>query len=394
MDYSKDIITETERNNDIQPKDIRKAEKAYKFYKKFVNEIKDLQTSRRMIKNTINKAKLKLKNETGQKRKTEAQKRKKRNKTKAKKEQKMQKTKKAKREEKKQSYFKSNFLTNESYFKQQPYDTTETKNELDSKWNEILENKIKEIFPPNLINTNLLTRSLQHFINENKPKINKELIEVNENEEEHIKENLPDENDNKDDNKDKDPKASQSDLNKSRKGEKEKLLDDLTEKDKDYKEKKKLLNYLIEKDKDYKEKLNETKEFLEEMEQDMKKFENKQYNEIVNKKENNENENIDETKNDIIIKERILNYTMKLNQFSLVKIVTFWKENIPKLKEQLKKDPNYKTHPQEKKNFNDKEITKQPKAVNVKHIYSEPSEEIRKMIPFCPKKFTIQKKDA
>ena len=66
-------------NNDIQPKDIRKAEKAYKFYKKFVNEIKDLQTSRRMIKNTINKAKLKLKNETGQKRKTDAQKRKKRN---------------------------------------------------------------------------------------------------------------------------------------------------------------------------------------------------------------------------------------------------------------------------------------------------------------------------
>ena len=308
----------------------------------------------------------------------------------------MQKTKKAKREEKKQSYFKSNFLTNESYLKQQPYDTTEIKNELDSKWNEILENKIKEIFPPNLINTNLLTRSLQHLINENKPKINKELIEINENEEENKNkdshsEDKENENNNDKGNGNQDPKGSQSESDKAK--EKERSQSEL-DKAKE-KEKVKLLDDLKDKEKKYVDTLDDTKKLLEKL----KQFENKQYNEIVNKEDNDEgrndeNKNIEEIKNDIIIKQRILNYTMRLNQFSLVKIVTFWKENIPKLKEQLKKDPNYKTNPQEKKNFNDKEITKQPKAVNVKHIYSEPSEEIRKMIPFCPKKFTIQKKDA
>ena len=378
MDYSKDNI-ETERTNDIQPKDIRKAEKAYKFYKKFVNEIKDLQTSRRMIKMTINKATKKAKNETGQKRKNDAQKKKKRNKSKAKNQQNMQKSKKAKREEKKQLYFKSNFLTNESYLKQQPYETNETKSELDSKWSEVLENKIKEIFLPNLINTNLLTRSLQHFINENKPKINKAIIELNENEEENIKKFLPNEEDaNENNNLDKK-------VNKRE--------------DRIRIEKKKLLEELNKNEDKYKHNLNETKDFLEIMDKDMKKFKNKQYNEIVKKNdedyfESHKINDEDEKKNDITVKERIINYTMRLNQFSLVKIVTFWKENIPKLKEQLKKDPNYKANPQEKKNFNDKEITKQPKAVNVKHIYSEPSEEIRKMIPFCPKKFTIQKKDA
>ena len=378
MEYSKDNI-ETERTNDIQPKDIRKAEKAYKFYKKFVNEIKDLQTSRRMIKMTINKATKKAKNETGQKRKNDAQKKKKRNKSKAKNQQNMQKSKKAKREEKKQLYFKSNFLTNESYLKQQPYETNETKSELDSKWSEVLENKIKEIFLPNLINTNLLTRSLQHFINENKPKINKAIIELNENEEENIKKFLPNEEDaNENNNLDKK-------VNKRE--------------DRIRIEKKKLLEELNKNEDKYKHNLNETKDFLEIMDKDMKKFKNKQYNEIVKKNdedyfESHKINDEDEKKNDITVKERIINYTMRLNQFSLVKIVTFWKENIPKLKEQLKKDPNYKANPQEKKNFNDKEITKQPKAVNVKHIYSEPSEEIRKMIPFCPKKFTIQKKDA
>jgi hypothetical protein len=46
-------------------------------------------------------------------------------------------------------------------------------------------------------------------------------------------------------------------------------------------------------------------------------------------------------------------------------------------------------------NINTKEPEKkiQEKAVNVKYVYTSPSEDIKKIIPFASKKYTIQKKE-
>ena len=58
------------------------------------------------------------------------------------------------------------------------------------------------------------------------------------------------------------------------------------------------------------------------------------------------------------------------------------------------KNPNYRVMIREKKEVEEKERKKVTKAVNVKHIYTSPSEDIKKIIPFAAKKYTIQKKDA
>ena len=44
-------------------------------------------------------------------------------------------------------------------------------------------------------------------------------------------------------------------------------------------------------------------------------------------------------------------------------------------------------------NTKEGEKKKPEKAVNVKYVYTSPSEDIKKIIPFASKKYTIQKKE-
>ena len=94
------------------------------------------------------------------------------------------------------------------------------------------------------------------------------------------------------------------------------------------------------------------------------------------------------------IKERVINFTLKsFDKFSLENVLKYWIDHRQELKSKIMLNPNYRSVT-EKKDIEEKERKKHQKAVNVKHIYTSPNEEIKKIIPFCSKKYTIQKKDA
>ena len=94
------------------------------------------------------------------------------------------------------------------------------------------------------------------------------------------------------------------------------------------------------------------------------------------------------------IKERVINFTLKsFDKFSLENVLKYWIDHRQELKSKIMLNPNYRSVT-EKKDIEEKERKKHQKAVNVKYIYTSPNEEIKKIIPFCSKKYTIQKKDA
>jgi hypothetical protein len=59
----------------------------------------------------------------------------------------------------------------------------------------------------------------------------------------------------------------------------------------------------------------------------------------------------------------------------------------------LKENPEWNARNKKEVNNEIKEKVGNNRSINVKYIYTNPSDEIKKIIPFASKKYIIQKKD-
>ena len=304
------------------------------------------------------------------------------------------KRKKNKKEQKKRlKKQKVNFLLNKQEKFNEEIENEQFEN-LNNDWKNYLAVKINENFPHNSLNTNLLTKKLDDYLNN--------ILNLKENK---INENIDniDKIINFDGTKQYCTEASEL----KNKEENESLNDDrssnninlLIEKRK-LDEKKELLKKLNENEKLYEDNNKEANEFVDKLNEYHDYFEKKDYDNIkssvlkVKEDEENSKKNIDPKIHDEI-KDRVVNYTLKLfDKFSLYNTLKFWMEKRKDIARLLKENPEWN------KNYSKKEVHTEIKekvgnnrSINVKYIYSNPSDEIKKIIPFASKKYIIQKKD-
>jgi hypothetical protein len=304
------------------------------------------------------------------------------------------KRKKHKKEQKKKlKKQKVNFLLNK-----QEKINVEIENEqfekLNTDWKNFLALKIAENFPNNSLNTNLLTKKLDDYINN--------ILNLKENK---INENI--DNIDKILNFDNSKQYYTDEIELKNKEEIESQNDDISNNN---------INLLIEK-----RKLNEKKELLKKLNKNEKSYEdnNKEANEFVDKLNEYhnyfENKDFDKIKSSVLkvdegeegsikklydpnmhdeIKDRVVNYTLKLfDKFSLYNTLKFWMEKRKEIARILKENPEWNKSNKKEVHTEIKEKVGNNRSVNVKYIYSNPSDEIKKIIPFASKKYIIQKKD-
>ena len=304
------------------------------------------------------------------------------------------KRKKHKKEQKKKlKKQKVNFLLNK-----QEKINVEIENEqfekLNTDWKNFLALKIAENFPHNSLNTNLLTKKLDDYLNN--------ILNLKENK---INENI--DNIDKILNFDNSKQYYTDEIELKNKEEIESQNDDISNNN---------INLLIEK-----RKLNEKKELLKKLNKNEKSYEdnNKEANEFVDKLNEYhnyfENKDFDKIKSSVLkvdegeegsikklydpnmhdeIKDRVVNYTLKLfDKFSLYNTLKFWMEKRKEIARILKENPEWNKSNKKEVHNEIKEKVGNNRSVNVKYIYSNPSDEIKKIIPFASKKYIIQKKD-
>ena len=304
------------------------------------------------------------------------------------------KRKKHKKEQKKKlKKQKVNFLLNK-----QEKINVEIENEqfekLNTDWKNFLALKIAENFPNNSLNTNLLTKKLDDYINN--------ILNLKENK---INENI--DNIDKILNFDNSKQYYTDEIELKNKEEIESQNDDISNNN---------INLLIEK-----RKLNEKKELLKKLNKNEKSYEdnNKEANEFVDKLNEYhnyfENKDFDKIKSSVLkvdegeegsikklydpnmhdeIKDRVVNYTLKLfDKFSLYNTLKFWMEKRKDIARLLKENPEWNKISKKEVHTEIKEKVGNNRSINVKYIYSNPSDEIKKIIPFASKKYIIQKKD-
>ena len=304
------------------------------------------------------------------------------------------KRKKHKKEQKKKlKKQKVNFLLNK-----QEKINVEIENEqfekLNTDWKNFLALKIAENFPHNSLNTNLLTKKLDDYLNN--------ILNLKENK---INENI--DNIDKILNFDNSKQYYTDEIELKNKEEIESQNDDISNNN---------INLLIEK-----RKLNEKKELLKSLNKNEKLYEdnNKEANEFVDKLNEYhnyfENKDFDKIKSSVLkvdegeegsikklydpnlhdeIKDRVVNYTLKLfDKFSLYNTLKFWMEKRKEIARILKENPEWNKSNKKEVHTEIKEKVGNNRSVNVKYIYSNPSDEIKKIIPFASKKYIIQKKD-
>jgi hypothetical protein len=298
-----------------------------------------------------------------------------------------------KEQKKKLKKQKVNFLLNK-----QEKINVEIENEqfekLNTDWKNFLALKIAENFPNNSLNTNLLTKKLDDYINN--------ILNLKENK---INENI--DNIDKILNFDNSKQYYTDEIELKNKEEIESQNDDISNNN---------INLLIEK-----RKLNEKKELLKSLNKNEKLYEdnNKEANEFVDKLNEYhnyfENKDFDKIKSSVLkvdegeegsikklydpnmhdeIKDRVVNYTLKLfDKFSLYNTLKFWMEKRKEIARILKENPEWNKSNKKEVHTEIKEKVGNNRSVNVKYIYSNPSDEIKKIIPFASKKYIIQKKD-
>ena len=237
-------------------------------------------------------------------------------------------------------------------------------------WKHVLEKKIISIFPPNMINRNALVKNIEKIIDGVKiRKLDEEEKEKNLNEIINY------------DNQLIEPEEEKSEeietINKQPIGN----YQDTIEK------RKQLYKSMKDNEKKYIQSQKETKDFLEAIKNYKDEMAKRHINKIYKIPFQEINENLTTIDEDRI-KERIINFNLKtFDTFNLKKIIEFWKNKSEQVI--IKKDDNQDI------NINTKETEKkkQEKAINVKYVYTTPSEDIKKIIPFASKKYTIQKKE-
>ncbi len=298
-----------------------------------------------------------------------------------------------KEQKKKLKKQKVNFLLNK-----QEKINVEIENEqfekLNTDWKNFLALKIAENFPHNSLNTNLLTKKLDDYLNN--------ILNLKENK---INENI--DNIDKILNFDNSKQYYTDEIELKNKEEIESQNDDISNNN---------INLLIEK-----RKLNEKKELLKSLNKNEKLYEdnNKEANEFVDKLNEYhnyfENKDFDKIKSSVLkvdegeegsikklydpnmhdeIKDRVVNYTLKLfDKFSLYNTLKFWMEKRKEIARILKENPEWNKSNKKEVHTEIKEKVGNNRSVNVKYIYSNPSDEIKKIIPFASKKYIIQKKD-
>ena len=304
------------------------------------------------------------------------------------------KRKKHKKEQKKKlKKQKVNFLLNKQEKFNEEIENEQFEN-LNNDWKNFLALKITENFPHNSLNTNLLTKKLDDYLNN--------ILNLKENK---INENI--DNIDKILNFDNSKQYYTDEIELKNKEEIESQNDDISNNN---------INLLIEK-----RKLNEKKELLKKLNQNEKSYEdnNKEANEFVDKLNEYhnyfENKDFDKIKSSVLkvdegeegsikklydpnmhdeIKDRVVNYTLKLfDKFSLYNTLKFWMEKRKEIARILKENPEWNKSNKKEVHTEIKEKVGNNRSVNVKYIYSNPSDEIKKIIPFASKKYIIQKKD-
>ncbi len=284
---------------------------------------------------------------------------------------KKKKTIKKKKKQKKKK-INTNFLLDDAnkYKINQDEEEKEKEEDFFTTWKHVLEKKIISIFPPNMINRNALVKNIQNIIDGVKiRKVEDEEMENN------LKEII------NYDNTIIEPEQEQSEeseiINKIPIGNFQATID----------KRKLLYKSMKDNEKSYIQNQKETKDFLEAIKiykndlskRHINKIEQIEFDDIKGELTNNDEERI---------RERIINFNLKtFDTFNLEEIIKFWikkSETIKNIKDD-NQDVNINTKEPEKK--------KQEKVVNVKYVYTSPSEDIKKIIPFASKKYTIQKKE-
>ena len=303
------------------------------------------------------------------------------------------KRKKNKKEQKKRlKKQKVNFLLNK-----QEKINVEIENEqfekLNTDWKNFLALKIAENFPHNSLNTNLLTKKLDDYLNN--------ILNLKENK---INENI--DNIDKILNFDNSKQYYTDESELKNKEEIESQNDDISNNNinlliekRKLDEKKELLKKLNENEKLYEDNNKEANEFVDKLNEYHDYFEKKDYDNIkssvlkVKEDEENSKKNIDPKIHDEI-KDRVVNYTLKLfDKFSLYNTLKFWMEKRKDIARLLKENPEWNKISKKEVHTEIKEKVGNNRSINVKYIYSNPSDEIKKIIPFASKKYIIQKKD-
>ena len=305
----------------------------------------------------------------------------------------MLKRKKHKKEQKKKlKRQKVNFLLNKQEKIKEDLENEEFE-KLNSDWKNFLALKISENFPHNSLNTNLLTKKLDDYLNnilnlkENQINNNNDKLDIIENFD-NSKQYYTDESKliNKEEIESINEKISND--NKNQLIEKRKLN-----------EKKELLKKLNENEKKYEDNNKEASEFVDKLNEYHNYFDKKDYDNIKKSvlKVEEDNNNLQEFSDPEIqdeIKNRVVNYTLKLfDKFSLYNTLKFWMEKRKEIGRLLKENPEWNARNKKEVNNEIKEKVGNNRSINVKYIYTNPSDEIKKIIPFASKKYTIQKKD-
>lgn len=341
-----------------------------------------------IIKSKINKRPIKTNEEIFQQKETRRRKRL------------LQNKKRKKEEKKKQKKQKNNYLIANNYLKNITYEDYDINHIKEIKsWLMFLKDKIRRIFPVYALNIDFLIKQFEIFFNMNlnksvdtsiselgrlrnfngvevKTKINKSQI------------NNEDENSTKMDNEQMLKIAK----------EQKKLLDDLMKKERNFFKSKEDTTSFLTNMKGYENALKDKNYYLMqntftptpgEDEEDEKETLSQHQN-MKEKKLENALDPREANK----LKERVINFTLKtFDKFSLKRIVEYWIENAEKLQEKKTRDIHYKYQTVDVEEENEEvERKKKQKAINVKHIYSTPTNEVLQIIPFCSKKYTIQKK--
>ena len=304
------------------------------------------------------------------------------------------KRKKVKKEiKKKQKQQKVNFLTEESILQKQP--SIDIFNEMkETNWETYLDSQLQKIFPAYSLNTNSLCKNLVNYMTPFEiEKVDDTIREKRLKEITHYNGTVM-KTEVKLEKKKTILKKQKTEGDSNQMEDIDKMLNDPEL----IKKQQELLDVLNKKEAVLEKNKVSTDEFLQKIKEDVDKIKNKRYRSLepgVGKEESkNEEEKLTPEENDQI-KERVINFTLKsFDKFSLEKILTFWAHHKDEIKVAMMKNPNYRVMIREKKEVEEKERKKVTKAVNVKHIYTSPSEDIKKIIPFAAKKYTIQKKDA
>ena len=266
----------------------------------------------------------------------------------------------------------TNFLLDDTnkYKINQDEEEKEKEEDFFTTWKHVLEKKIISIFPPNMINRNALVKNIQKIIDG---------VKIKKLEDEEMENNLKEiiNYDNTIIEPEQEKLEESEIINKEPIGNYQATID----------KRKQLYKSMKDNEKSYTQNQKETKDFLEAI----KKYKNDLSKRHINRIEQFEFDDIkgELTNNDEDrIRERIINFNLKtFDTFNLEEIIKFWMKKSEKIKniKDDNHDMNINTKEPEKK--------KQEKVVNVKYVYTSPSEDIKKIIPFASKKYTIQKKE-